>query len=91
MRSRLMILVAFVALCVFGASGHADETATKDQIKALVLEINEALEDEPEKVNADCYGEGWLILVRLDDAAQLDALLDASAYQAFIDGRESDA
>lgn len=42
MRSRLMILAAFVALCVFGASGHADETATKDQIKALVVEINKA-------------------------------------------------
>ena len=46
MRSRLIILVAFAALVGFGTSGHADETATMDKIKALVVEINEAFANQ---------------------------------------------
>ena len=44
------------------------------------------LESEPEKLNADPYGEGWICTVTMTDPAELDALLDAAAYQAFIDG-----
>ncbi len=44
---------------------------------------NEAVVESPEKVNNDPYGEGWLIKVRVADAAELDALLDAEAYGAF--------
>lgn len=45
-----------------------------------VIALNEGLEDEPEKVNEDPYGEGWLFRVRLADPGELDSLLDASAY-----------
>lgn len=49
-----------------------------------VLEFNEALNDQPELVNNDPYGEGWMIKVQLSDPAELDALLDAAAYEAIL-------
>lgn len=45
-----------------------------------VLAINESLEDEPEKVNEDPYGDGWLYRVRLADEGELEGLMDAAAY-----------
>jgi len=50
-----------------------------------VVDVNEALEDEPQRVNDDCYGEGWLIRVRMTAPGQVAELLDADAYKAFID------
>ena len=55
-------------------------------ISGSVASINPDLEGEPEKLNADPYGEGWICTVTMTDPAELDALLDAAAYQAFIDG-----
>jgi glycine cleavage system H protein len=49
-----------------------------------VLEVNEAINDNPELVNSDPYGEGWMIKIQVADPAELDALLDAAAYQALI-------
>ena len=49
-----------------------------------ILEVNAALEDAPELVNNDPYGEGWLIKIAVKDAAELDGLMDAEAYAAFI-------
>ena len=49
-----------------------------------VLEVNEALDGQPELVNNDPYGEGWIIRIALKDAAELDNLLDAAAYQAIL-------
>lgn len=49
-----------------------------------VVEINEALKDSPEVVNSDPYGNGWMIKVEISDSAELDDLLDASAYKALI-------
>jgi len=51
-----------------------------------VIEFNEALEDEPEKVNTDPYGDGWMIKIELSDTSQIENLLDAAAYQALIKG-----
>ncbi len=45
-----------------------------------VIALNENLEDEPEKVNEDPYGEGWLFRVKLADPGELDSLMDADAY-----------
>ena len=42
------------------------------------------IDDAPETVNSDCYGEGWLLKIRLADAAQVDGLLSADGYQAEI-------
>lgn len=49
-----------------------------------VVEFNESLEDAPELVNTDPYGEGWMIKVKLADAGDLDSLLDDSAYKELI-------
>ena len=49
-----------------------------------VIEFNEGLEDSPETVNSDPYGDGWMIKIKMDDSSQLDNLLDAKAYQELI-------
>ncbi len=49
-----------------------------------ILEMNAALEDHPELVNNDPYGDGWMIKVAVNDLAELDTLLDAAAYEALI-------
>ena len=49
-----------------------------------VLEINEAINDQPELVNNDPYGEGWMIKISVADPAELETLLDAEGYQAFV-------
>ena len=51
-----------------------------------VTEFNEGLEDEPELVNKDPYGEGWMIKVAISDASQLEDLLDAEGYKNLIQG-----
>ncbi len=53
-------------------------------VTAEILEFNEKLEDEPELVNDDPYGEGWMIKVSLKDAAELDDLMDAAAYEEYV-------
>ncbi len=49
-----------------------------------IIEFNESLEDTPEKVNSDPYGDGWMIKIKISDNSQLDNLLDASAYKEII-------
>ena len=49
-----------------------------------ILEMNAALEDHPELVNNDPYGDGWMIKVAINDLAELDTLLDATAYEALL-------
>jgi len=61
--------------------------AVSDVIAPLsgeVLEVNRAVADAPETVNDDPYGEGWLVRVRLTDAAEADALMDAEAYKQHL-------
>jgi glycine cleavage system H protein len=53
-------------------------------VSGEILEFNEALEGNPELVNSDPYGEGWMIKVKLTDASQYDELLDAAAYEGLI-------
>jgi len=53
-------------------------------VSGKVLEFNALLEDEPEKINTDPYGEGWIIKIRPDDLSQLDDLMDAEAYKKYI-------
>jgi glycine cleavage system H protein len=49
-----------------------------------IVEVNDALEDTPEKINEDCYGEGWLVKVKLSDPGEADSLMDAGAYQELL-------
>ncbi len=57
-------------------------------VSGEVAEINETLADAPEKVNDDPYGGGWLIKLKLSDAAQIDGLMTAAQYTEYI-GSES--
>jgi glycine cleavage system H protein len=49
-----------------------------------IIEFNESLEDEPEKVNSDPYGEGWMIKVKCSDLSQVDGLMNAEDYKELI-------
>lgn len=51
-----------------------------------ITDFNEKLEDDPELVNTDPYGEGWMIKMNIADASQIDALLSAAAYKELIGG-----
>ncbi len=51
-----------------------------------IVEFNEGLEDEPEKVNTDPYGDGWMIKVKYSDASEIENLLSAEDYKALIAG-----
>lgn len=53
-------------------------------ISGEIIEFNEALGDEPEKVNKDPYGEGWMIKIAISDASQLEQLLSAAEYGELI-------
>ena len=53
-------------------------------VEGEVLEFNETLNDKPELVNNDPYGEGWMIKIAIKDKAQLDSLMDAAAYEASL-------
>ena len=53
-------------------------------VSGEILEINDALEDNPELVNSDPYGEGWIVKVKPSDLSELDTLLDAPAYRKLI-------
>ena len=53
-------------------------------INGEVLEFNNKLEDEPELINSEPYGDGWIIKISVSDASELDALLDADAYKELV-------
>jgi glycine cleavage system H protein len=53
-------------------------------ISGEIIELNEKLDGDPELVNSDPYGDGWMIRVKISDAAQVNDLLDATAYAALI-------
>ena len=53
-------------------------------ISGEIIELNEKLDGDPELVNSDPYGDGWMIKVKISDAAQLNDLLDAAAYEALV-------
>ena len=54
-------------------------------VSGTIASVNEALNDEPERLNRDPYGEGWIFTITMADAGELDALLDAAAYQQMVE------
>jgi glycine cleavage system H protein len=54
-------------------------------VTGTVVEVNATLDDAPEQVNADPYGAGWIFVVELAEPAEVDQLLDAAAYRAFLE------
>jgi len=88
--------MVFVELPDVGDDVNAGEDcAVAESVKAAsdiyaplsgeVVAINEALEDSPELVNSDAFGDGWLFRVMPTDTAEIDSLLDADGYQAVIE------
>ena len=84
--------IVFVEIEEVGFEFHQDESfGTVEAVKTVselfapvdgkIVEINEALEDNPELVNDDPYGEGWMIRIELNDASQLSDLLSADDYE----------
>jgi glycine cleavage system H protein len=55
-------------------------------VSGEIIEFNKLLEDEPEKVNTDPYGEGWMIKIKCSDTSQIDQLLSADNYKTLIGG-----
>jgi len=53
-------------------------------VSGNILEINVALNDDPSVVNTDPYGDGWMLKIELSNPSELDNLMDAAAYQAYI-------
>jgi glycine cleavage system H protein len=77
---------------------QGDTCATLESVKAAadvylpvggkVVAVNEALPDTPELVNSDPYGQAWLLKIEISDSSELDELLDAGAYEAFVASKE---
>ncbi|KGL53472.1 glycine cleavage system protein H [Porphyromonas canoris] len=87
--------IVFVDVTTVGDELEAEETfGSIEAVKTVsdlflpvageVLEANEALEDTPELVNSDPYGEGWIVKVKVANPADVDALLSAADYKALI-------
>ena len=72
------------------AFGEVESTKSVSEIYApvagTVVEVNTVLDDAPETVNSAPYGDGWIAVIQVADAAALDGLLDAAAYTALTEG-----
>lgn len=88
--------MVFVELPEVGETvSTGDDVAVAESVKAAsdiyapitgeVVEVNEDLEDSPELVNSDAFGDGWMFKVKLEDASELESLLDAEGYANSID------
>jgi glycine cleavage system H protein len=53
-------------------------------VSGTIAEVNPLLESEPEKVNSDPYGDGWIVKIKVDDPADMAGLMDADAYQKLV-------
>lgn len=89
--------IVYVEIETEGESLDADEVfGTVEAVKTVsdlfmplsgeVAELNEGLDTDPESVNRDPYGDGWMIKIKMSDASQVDGLLSADAYKELIGG-----
>jgi glycine cleavage system H protein len=73
-----------------GSLGEVESTKSVSDIYSpvtgTVVEVNDALSESPEQMNADPYGGGWLCVIEVADAAAIGTLLDAAAYRALVEG-----
>ncbi len=87
--------ITFVELPELGTElSQMDEMCVVESVKAaadvyaplggVIAEVNQALEDEPQLINNDCYGAGWLVVIKDFDAGELDKLLDAEGYKELL-------
>lgn len=91
--------MVFVEVPEVGQTVTAEEAcAVVESVKAAsdvyapiggeIIEANEGLADSPETVNTDAYGEGWIFRLQPSDSSELDGLMDADAYQGFLESEE---
>jgi glycine cleavage system H protein len=89
--------VVFVDLPEVGSSAAAGASISEVEstksvsdiyapVTGTVVEVNADLADAPERLNEDPYGEGWIFAIELADPSEVDALLDAAAYRALVEG-----
>lgn len=87
--------IVFVDLLDEGAQlSKGDSFGSVESVKAVsdlyspvsgtIIDVNEALKDTPELVNNDCYGQAWMVVIKLDEPAELEDLLDAEDYTEFV-------
>jgi glycine cleavage system H protein len=80
-----------VGLNVVAASSCCEVESTKSvsevyaPVSGTIVEVNDALTETPELVNQAPYGDGWIFVVELADTAEVDTLLDAAGYRAFVE------
>lgn len=87
-----------IVTAVDEAVSAGDTCATVESVKAAadvympvsgkIIEINEALPDAPETINSDPYGAAWMVKIELSDPAELEKLLDAAGYEAYVASKE---
>ena len=93
--------VVYVELPKAGESFSAHESfGSVESVKAVseiftpvggeVVEVNDSLQDESEKVNTDPYGDGWMIRVRMSNPGEVDSLLTAAEYEDFTKAEETE-
>ena len=93
--------VVFVELPKVGENFEAHESfGSVESVKAVseiftpvggeVVEVNESLQDDAEKVNSDPYGEAWMIRIRMKNPGEVDSLLSAAEYEDFTKGEETE-
>ena len=93
--------VVFVELPKVGENFEAHESfGSVESVKAVseiftpvggeVVEVNESLQDDAEKVNSDPYGEAWMIRIRMKNPGEVDSLLTAAEYEDFTKGEETE-
>jgi glycine cleavage system H protein len=76
---------------VSAASSIAEVESTRSvsdiyaPVGGTIVEVNTALESTPEQLNQDPYGDGWIFVIEMSDAAQVDSLLDAAAYRRLVE------
>jgi len=94
--------VVFVELPATGAKLETGKTfSSVESVKAvseiyapasgLVVETNSELQNKPESINSDAHGAGWLVKIRLSNAAEINSLMDAAAYEAYIAEKQKEA
>ncbi|MFA7325291.1 MAG: glycine cleavage system protein GcvH [Candidatus Kapaibacterium sp.] len=86
--------VVYIDIEMDGAVSKGDTIGTIEAVKTVadmfspvsgtITEINTSLNDNPEVVNNDAYGDGWIVKIELTDATELDGLMDASSYKESI-------
>jgi glycine cleavage system H protein len=88
----VFVQVPTVGVAVTAGTSFSEVESTKSvsdiyaPVTGEVVEVNDDLTDSPERLNEDPYGDGWICVLSVGDAAELDGLLDAAAYRTLIDG-----